>query len=633
MTTAILKVESLERRDNPAPIGQSWADLTALTLSFAPDDTRIGTIKSDLFDIMKEAGSKVEWQREVLRAFQTWAVHTNANVAVVPDGGQAFGVGGEFQSDNRFGDIRIGARPLSADSLAHAVPADLSVGTWSGDLIFNSKQSFTIGPPAAGNRPDLFSVALHESGHVFGLDHSDRFESAMSATYGGVLSGPSASDLAELQSRYGVRSPDRYEGAAGNGNLSTATNLGHATFQSVTGDLTTVGDVDYFTFVVPGDSEKPVVQFRTAGVSSLEAGIAVFDANGRPLSTSGMTDPLASKTQTLRLPESKVEARYYVRVESSGRDVFAIGRYVLTLNLDSGKHAAEGKVVKDQGTNETPATAAPLPAWSNGSVNDNNSRFRVDASIENKNDRDVYSLRAPSFEARDAMQLELRNTKGDQAPPQLIVTDSLGNTLPVQVLESSGPKLTVQILGIQRGATYFVTVQSPPSADLGGDYRLSARFTEPASYGLTLLDRGTVSSALPESSGFMVVDSERLFQFSLLVPDTSFTDVTVELQVFDGNNKLVASWSVNRLTGRVDGGVYLKPGSYRLAVTLENRRNSITPGLAFWLFGGISSDPVGPMPSSTGTLPVPTTSPPPPQPTYTYTGSSTTIPIGYPYRS
>jgi hypothetical protein len=138
---------------------------------------------------------------------------------------------------------------------------------------------------------------------------------------------------------------------------------------------------------------------------------------------------------------------------------------------------------------------------------------------------------------------------------------------------------------------------------------------------------------MPERYGSLVVDTARLFQFSLQAASPALADARVDLQIFGANNKLVASWTVNTNSGQANGSVFLQPGTYRIAVTVESRRNSTVPPVQIWLFGGVSSDPVGPMPSNTGTLPGEPTSPPPPPPSYTYSGSSSPVPIGYPYRS
>src|SRR5262249_47074142 len=119
-----LGIESLEERAVPATFGVPWRDPSRLTLSFAPDGTQIAGHASSLFQSLNAKQPADVWQREVLQAFQTWAVQANINVGMVSDGGQAFGISGPAQHDPRFGDIRVGAQAMSAESLSISVPND-----------------------------------------------------------------------------------------------------------------------------------------------------------------------------------------------------------------------------------------------------------------------------------------------------------------------------------------------------------------------------------------------------------------------------------------------------------------------------------------------------------------------------
>jgi hypothetical protein len=345
-------LESLDRRENPSitadVLGTPWADATALTLSFAPENTTLGGDKSKLFELMKSAGKGDAWRLELLRAFQTWAVQTNANVSVVSDSGDAFGVSGERQGDNRFGDIRIGATALSTDSLANAVLSDPGVGTWSGDVVFNTRQQFAVGPASPDSGYDLYTAALHEAGHVFGLDHSPDPASAMTVRYSGTKAGLTAADVAGIRAVYGVRAQDRFEGVTGNNTFTTATVLPPELYQQLVGDLTCVGDADVFSFTVPAGAEKPSVTLRTAGISAAVAAIEVYDSSGSLVARSNPTDPLRPKDLPLTLSNAKADTRYYARVSSPNADVFAVGRYLLTFNLDSLKVTGSDKPVEDR---------------------------------------------------------------------------------------------------------------------------------------------------------------------------------------------------------------------------------------------------------------------------------------------
>src|SRR5262245_49764817 len=103
-----LHIEPLEDRRTPAIFNVPWADGQNLTISFVPDGTAVDNQTSNLFQSLQASGLSVEvWQREILRAFQTWAENANLNLGVVVDGGHPLGASGLPQGDSRFGDIRI----------------------------------------------------------------------------------------------------------------------------------------------------------------------------------------------------------------------------------------------------------------------------------------------------------------------------------------------------------------------------------------------------------------------------------------------------------------------------------------------------------------------------------------------
>src|SRR5438552_12946925 len=131
-----LHLEHLEDRCVPAVFGNPWIEPGHLTLSFAPDGTSINGRASQLFQDMN-AHFGAGWQREILRAFQTWADYGNINLSVVADTGRPFGSVGPVQGNPNFGDIRLGGLPLSTNEVAIADPFDL-FDSQGGDVIANS---------------------------------------------------------------------------------------------------------------------------------------------------------------------------------------------------------------------------------------------------------------------------------------------------------------------------------------------------------------------------------------------------------------------------------------------------------------------------------------------------------------
>src|ERR1700730_1966875 len=138
-----LVLEHLEDRLTPSTFGQTWPDPGHLTLSFAPDTTKIGGTTSSLFKLLNSMPTST-WQTAILQAFQTWADQTNINIGVASDSGLPLGTTGAVPGASRFGDIRIAATSLPAASVSTASPFSWTGTTWGGDMLLNSMYNFGL---------------------------------------------------------------------------------------------------------------------------------------------------------------------------------------------------------------------------------------------------------------------------------------------------------------------------------------------------------------------------------------------------------------------------------------------------------------------------------------------------------
>ena len=339
--SVLLRVEPLEPRDVPySASGNAWPHPELVTVSFQPDGTDLGGVTSNLVSTFNSRfGSAAAWQNAILKAAQAWAQQTNLNFAVVADSGGASGSGAYQQGDPGFGDLRVGGFGFNTGVLALGyMPPEVNNYSVAGDLLFNTAQVFNVN----GLDYDLYTVALHEIGHALGLDHSEHTSARMYSTYEGVETGLSADDVAGIRAIYGgARQADRFDAAAPNGSISTATDVSsHLDPVSLTTllnflDVTATSDADFFKVVAPADGSGTLrLTVQSTGLSLLAPSVRVYNASQSIVAAKTGSGYLGA-TLTVEIPVTPGQT-YFIRVGGANTSAFGTGAYAMALNFGGG---------------------------------------------------------------------------------------------------------------------------------------------------------------------------------------------------------------------------------------------------------------------------------------------------------
>lgn len=628
-----LVVEHLESRLTPTTRGVPWPAPQHLTLSFVPDGTDVGGAPSNLFQTMNAQAPTSTWETAILKAFQTWAATANIDISVVADGGEPLGTTGAPQGDPRFGDIRIAARPGTNDVAATSSPFDWTGTTWAGDVILNSSMNIGVG---SQSQYDLYTVALHEAGHVLGFPANDDPQSIMYQTYEGASNGLSPEDIAAVQALYGARIPEPNH----NGSFGSATQLGllASTGSTVSGALNTSSDVNYYKFVAPLSLGliNLNVQLQTSANSMLESQVTIYNGAHQVVGSATAMSPVNGN---LSIPITGLWplSTYYVKVTSATNTVFGVGSYQLSINslvplsslvneLGSSLNNLSTSLITNLDLNGSPLTATLLSPVT-GLVSPTDPRFDafITGSIAQSSYVDYYRISAPGSNTSGPVTLTAMAWGIDYPNPLhpiIHIFDANDNPLPVQVITNGGGTYTIQLTNVQPNTSYFVEIMPMNSSGSNstGNYALAIDFHSTAPVTLQTFGSNQLSQSNPQDSAALVVSQTTLFHFALAADaDSSDGAVNVTMTITDQNGNVLFNLTSQAGKPSSTGDIYLQVGSYTITYAAQAVNGGAIPAVEYWLEGESDSGPIGAMASNSTNAPV---GPSNGSGGYTYTGSS-----------
>jgi hypothetical protein len=204
------------------------------------------------------------WNEQIAGTQFTWTVVPSGTGASMGDGVNSMQLSSTVYGD-KFG----------ADVLATTVIGNVGGQTTETDVLFNKAQTVNSYYGAAflsgvTGQIDIHRVALHELGHVLGLDHPDENNQAVIAIMNAhisLLDDLQADDIAGGVALYGA--PPNPPAPTGNGRLGQISTRGSVG----TGDSVMIGG-----FIIPGPATKTVL-LRAIGPSLGKLGVSGALAN------------------------------------------------------------------------------------------------------------------------------------------------------------------------------------------------------------------------------------------------------------------------------------------------------------------------------------------------------------------
>jgi hypothetical protein len=522
---------------------------------------------------------------------------------------------------------------MSPDQLSISVPNDPTLSSsWGGDVLINSNDNFSSGGL------DLYSVMLHEAGHVFGLGDSTNSGSPMYDQYQDNQQLTSG-DIAALQALYGTRSLDPHEGSNGNDTINTATEVQFPGGYTGTtplvayGDIGSNKDVDVFSVKPLSNYNGPITfQLQSAGISLLTTKLTVMDAKGNVLGQAQAASNFGD-TVSVHLNQSSSNQTYYIQVQGATQDVFGIGSYGLAVSFDASNTISSSAlesvltgpyqklspsdlnaiflnpngVLFNQnggggggGGGGSTTQLTPLPGYAQ------NTHYETTASLASSSQVNTYQIASPSTSNGQSLVLTatVRAVAPNGVAPWITILDNGQHVVSAQILANGDGLFTIQASGLNAGGNYELQVSSGGSAAGVGNYALDAEFGTSAA-DLSTFANGNLSATSPQQSYNFYVAESQLFQFLLAASGAGApAGSAVQMTIKDQSGNVVYSLTANADDTVSSNALLLTPGAYTLSFTVLGPPGGPVPALSYSLMGESISDPIGAVVNDPTTQPI-----------------------------
>lgn len=585
------KWETLESRDLFAAFNVPWPEIDHLTISFARDGTEIAGQVSTLHQSFRGVIAEDQWQLAILKAFQTWAVESNINIALVGDNGDPFNTLGFKQGDVRFGDVRIGAMELGSDVIAVANPYDAFIAnTWVGDVFLN-RDLVSI---ADTDDPveSLYGIMLHEAGHVFGIAHNSDPNSPMFPEFDGSIRFLAKNDRQDLHALYGERRDDQFDSLSPNETILDATPIQMDAWSnstmSIAGDIGSLQDRDFYKLAVPSGTENLSVRASVSDHSLLLSHVSILDRNGHVLTEAFATDP-RDNDFIFDVPVPPGE-ELYLQVSPATETVFGIGAYRIDLSADDPGNLTTGEISKSAISDST--AIEKLLSTTPGYVE--HTYYEIEDRLDVAQPTSVFRVQSVDLgsEFKNVMTVIIASDSDSVDHLQVEIMDRNGNPLDAVSIPNDLGKIAMQIEEVDSAQEFLVQVHNPQSNHLSTHYEIEVDFALDGSRLETYVNE-TLDSETPEFTRMLRVMETQGFHFVMAATDWNLpSESSTRFEIIDESGETVFTMLVPDGATR-SGDVILNPADYRVRFSSPNL--PVDSRITFQLSGISMSSPIGPL--------------------------------------